>query len=96
MTGNNGSTAAGLPPAAAVALLADDCAVAIVRNNCAGYWLIALADDKPSAAAQIAAINLALGVTPAQREALLAGSLFGFHTPAADPASYTPAGCIRQ
>ncbi len=96
MTANNGSMAAGLPAAAAVPLLADVCAVAIVRNNCAGYWLIHLADDKPSAAAMIAALNLALGVTPPQREALLAGSLFGFHTPAADPAQYTAAGHIAR
>lgn len=34
--------------------------------------------------------NAALGVTPAQREAMKAGSLFGFHTAMADPDTYTP------
>jgi hypothetical protein len=85
-----------MPPAAAVPLLAEPLAVAIVRNGCAGYWLVTLASDKQTAAAIIAAINLALGVTPAQREALLAGSLFGFNCPAADPASYTAAGAIAR
>ena len=98
MTGasNNGSPAAGLPPAAAVPLGIDPRAVAIVRNGCAGYWLVTLADDKPTAAAIIGAINLALGVTPPQREALLAGSLFGFHVPAADPKCYTASGAIAR
>jgi len=93
---NNGSPAAGMPPAAAVPLLADSRAVAIVRNGCAGYWLVTLADDKQTAAAIIASINLALGVTAPQREALLAGSLFGFNCPAADPATYTAAGNIAR
>ena len=34
-------------------------------------------------------LNTALGVTPEQVEAMLHGSMFGFHTPGADPRFYT-------
>lgn len=35
--------------------------------------------------------NAKLGVTPAQREAMLAGSLFGWHLPIADPDNFPEA-----
>lgn len=38
--------------------------------------------------ADVATFNKKLGVSPAQREAMLAGSLFGFSAPGADPACY--------
>lgn len=87
-----GSPAAGLPAAAAVELAGDPLAVAIVRVGCRGYWLITRSDDPARAAAIREAINCALGVSPAQREAMLAGSMFGFDCPAADPATYTADG----
>ena len=37
-------------------------------------------------------MNRNIGVTPAQREAMKAGSMFGWHTPAADPKNYTEKG----
>lgn len=36
--------------------------------------------------------NELLGVTPAQREAMIAGSMFGWHTPGADPSNYDAEG----
>ena len=97
MTRRDDSSAAGMPPAAAVPLLADRLAVAIVRNNCAGYWLVTRCNDEASAAALIAAINIALGVSPPQREAMAAGSMFGYACPAADPLNYDDAGhMLRQ
>lgn len=38
------------------------------------------------------ALNADLGVTVAQMEAMMAGSLFGFHVKAADPALYDEKG----
>lgn len=41
-------------------------------------------------------LNEADQVTPAQREAMFAGSVFGFDVPAADPARYDDAGVLRR
>ncbi len=41
-------------------------------------------------------LNKAGNVTPAQREAMFAGSVFGFHVPAADPTRYDDAGNLRH
>lgn len=42
------------------------------------------------------ALNAAEGVSNAQREAMLAGSLFGWHCRAADPNNYDAAGNLRR
>jgi hypothetical protein len=87
--------AAGLPAAAAVELAGDPLAVAIVRAGCRGYWLITRTAEAIQAAAMREAINAALGVTIPQREAMAAGSMFGYGCPAADPANYDDAGNMR-
>ena len=97
----------GLPPAAATLNPVDSRAVVIVRNACSGYWPIHTfpqADDSieayktavDHARCLMASINEALGVTPAQREALFAGSMWGFDAPAANPDYYDHNGNIRR
>lgn len=49
----------------------------------AGFW--------PAPGVDPIRINKTIGVTPEQAAAMMAGSMFGFHVPAADPASYTEA-----
>ena len=40
-------------------------------------------------------LNAVLGVSKAQAEAMLAGSMFGFHTPAANPDNYDAEGNLK-
>ncbi len=40
-------------------------------------------------------LNEQAGVTPAQREAMINGSMFGFETPAADPDNYSENGGMK-
>ncbi len=86
--------ARGLPAAAAVINPANPCAVVIVRREVAGYWPVRECDDEAGAVALMAAINGGLGVAAPQREAMLAGSLFGWTCPAADPQTYDARGYI--
>ena len=53
-----------------------------------------LSDETPEQAVE--RLNAALNVTPAQREAMVSGSIFGFHTPAADPDSYEANGETKR
>ena len=39
--------------------------------------------------------NGRLGVTPAQRDAMYAGSMFGYHVPAANPDNYDENGTLK-
>lgn len=41
-------------------------------------------------------LNDSIGVTAAQREAMLHGSMFGFHTKGADPDTYAADGSLRR
>lgn len=64
--------------------------VVIVERGVTGYCPLPAADQLPQVKrgedpTDAAALNAAIGVTPAQATAMLAGSIFGFHVPAADP-----------
>lgn len=62
----------------------NDRMVTILKNGESGYWEYAeLSADR--AKAMVDRRNEALGVTPATREAMQAGSLFGWNLPIADP-----------
>lgn len=59
-----------------------------VMRNLRGY------EPVYRAGADADALNGAAGVTPAQREAMFAGSLFGWSTALADPAAYRADGTV--
>lgn len=84
--------AAGLPVAAAIIHPTDSRTVTIVRAGCSGYWQIHQAATEYAAEIMTAQVNNALGVTKPQREAMQAGSMFGWNCPAADPATYDADG----
>lgn len=66
-----------------------DAPVIAVRRGEAGYWPIHTtftADE----------LNQDIGVTPAIREAMYAGSMFGWDKPAADPANYDADGNLLR
>jgi hypothetical protein len=63
----------------------------MVMKDRLGYWLpstIGIVDETMTADKW----NTAHGISKAESEAMLAGSLFGFDIPAADPANYDAAG----
>lgn len=72
-----------LPPAAFV-IAPDTGAIVVVKRGEDGYYPLLRNVDLT-----LDALNAEVGVTLAQREAMLAGSMFGWHVPAADPDRYT-------
>ena len=67
--------------------------VGIVKKGESGYYKTDLADGVPSAMKNLVdSMNRKLGVSKAQAEAMKAGSMFGWDTPAADPKSYNENG----
>jgi len=60
-----------------------DRSIILVRRGEVGYWPAPMFGDD---LAEADAYNERHGVTPAMRESMLAGSMFGWHVPGADPA----------
>ena len=73
-----------LPGLCAARLSTGDSPVYIRRGEF-GYWP---ADNDQD----VDGFNRALGITPQQRAAMLAGSLYGWHLPCADPSRYDSDG----
>lgn len=73
-----------LPPLCAVRMPGDGRPVVVVRGE-PGYCNAPYEGFDPDR------YNASLGVTPAQREAMLAGSMFGWHVPGANPAAHANA-----
>lgn len=79
---------AGLPEHCYVRIPGAEYGVGLVRRGESGYVPL---DMMPH---RVDELNRACGVTKGQAEAMLVGSMFGWHVPGADPARYDPAtGC---
>ncbi len=73
--------------------LLDTGAVVILKRGETGYYKTDIPfTDRESAKALVEEYNSKLGVTKPQFEAMKAGSMFGFHVPAADPKNYDDQG----
>lgn len=75
--------------------------IGIVKKGESGYYKTDLLESNNikshnEAESFVDELNGKLGVTRAQREAMMAGSMFGWHTPAADPKIYDDHGHIKR
>ncbi len=67
--------------------------VAIIKKGCDGYYPTHLGTDSPDKnRAMVKLLNAQTGVDLAQAEAMKAGSMFGWNTPAANPKNYDENG----
>lgn len=71
--------------------------IGIVKKGESGYYKTDILESNnikshDEAKAFVDELNEKLSVTPAQHKAMMAGSMFGWHTPAADPKSYDENG----
>ena len=67
--------------------------VVLIKAFESGYWPYNNGGSKGRDKAR--ELNEKLGVTPAQAEAMMAGSMFGWGCPAADPDTYDENGKIK-
>ena len=70
-------------------------AIGLVRRGESGYHpitsdLVSLLADRGGAIDLVRRLNQTRGVTPLQSECMLAGSMFGWDCPAANPSTYSP------
>lgn len=71
--------------------------VALVKAGVMGYISISPKSYEGQSAEEVIRLrNEQLGVTPAKREALIWGSMFGFHSTGADPDNYDADGRIIE
>ena len=72
--------------------------IGAVKRGVRGYWRTTI--DQPDWSAEeardeVRRLNALLKISPLLQECMLAGSMFGFDVPAADPASYDAAALAR-
>lgn len=79
-------------PARCYILLEDEVRMVCIRKGEPGYLLVNVEGDREMLTQRAAAENRMLGVTEAQKEAMLAGSMFGWAAPAANPKNYDEKG----
>lgn len=71
--------------------------IGIVKKGESGYYKTDIDGGKPSERkALVDEYNRKTGVNKAQAEAMKAGSMFGWHTPAADPKNYDENGTLTK
>ena len=81
-----------LPEQCYVFVQTENC-VGIIKKGESGFYRTDIQGGKPSETnALVNEMNEKLGLTKAQVEAMKAGSMFGWGTPAADPKSYDKNG----
>lgn len=84
-------------PAQCYSTLAGTGEVILVKKGESGYYKTDLdMGDRAKNRALVEEYNQKLGVTKAQEAAMQAGSMFGWHVPAADPNSYDEAGRLLK
>jgi len=77
----------------------DDETVVIVKRGVMGYFQTPSLPPMSDVRAFVRELNAEDGVTKFQEEAMLNGSMFGFHVPGADPAyleSHQPKKAVRS
>lgn len=85
-----------LPPAC-YASLAPSGELVVIKNGCHGYQPCAEnSTNRAENTALMDKLNAKLGVNKAEVAAMLHGSLFGWHTPGADPARYDETGNTKK
>lgn len=89
------TTSETLPKQCAAILLSNECTVILIKNGQDGYHELRTMRTPADAIEFRDILNTAMTVSSPQREAMFAGSLFGFDCPAADPENYNVDGSIR-
>lgn len=78
------------------AVLPGDSKIIIIKKGESGYYKTDIdTKDKVESTTLADTYNEKLGVSKAQREAMVAGSMFGWHVPAADPSNYDGHGKLK-
>ena len=76
-------------------VLPSDCRLIIITKGESGYTDVNDSNNSPEKNRDLAdGHNAEMGVTKAQAEAMLSGSMFGWNTPAADPKNYNEQGTL--
>ncbi len=84
---SNAQTNTKLPNMAFSVQLTDPCQIICITNGQNGYFQSKRFNTAIEAAKYADSLNNYIGVTPSQREAMIIGSMFGWHVRAADPNS---------
>lgn len=85
-----------LPEQCYVFVQTENC-VGIVKKGESGFYRTDIQGGKPSETnALVNEMNEKLGLSKGQAEAMKAGSMFGWHTPAANPESYDKDGFLKK